>query len=98
VQCFRHVAVHNAGDEPQVALQRFLKQYIDRLRIDSAINARRGRAVADEFVAENARNGARMRLVGEDLLRGIDVIIDPLQKLFADLCDHLALRIVHACR
>ena len=97
VQCFRHVAVHHAiaSDEPQVALQRFLKQCIDRLRIDSAINARRGRAVADEFVAENARNGARMRLVGEGLLRGIDVIIDPLQKLFAGRRDHLALRIVH---
>jgi hypothetical protein len=35
--CFRHVAVHHAfaGDEPQVALQRFLKQCIERLRIDS---------------------------------------------------------------
>jgi hypothetical protein len=94
---FRHVAIHHAfaGDEPQIALQRFLKQRVDRLRIDRAINARRGRAVADELVAEDGGNLARVGLVRKGLLRGIDIIVDPLQKLFAGRRNHLALHIVH---
>ena len=80
-QRFRHVAIHHAfaGDEPKVALQRFLKQRIDGVRVDRVTNARRGRAVADQFVAEDARDSAGVRLFSKGLLRGIDVVGDPVR-------------------
>ena len=96
-QSFGHVAVHHAfaGNKTQLASECFLEQRVHRLRIDRAIDARRGRAVADQRVAEHARDRAGVCLVGEGFLGGIDVVVDPLQQLLARRSDHLGLHIVH---
>jgi hypothetical protein len=95
-QRLRHVPVHHAfaGDDPHVALQGFGEQSVDRLRIDRAIDAGRGRAVAQQRLAEERGDRARMGLVGESFLNGIDVVLNPLQELLAGRGDDLALHVV----
>ena len=82
---FRRVAIHQdfAGDDQEIARCRFLEQRIDRLRMHRAEHQRGGRSVAQEFVAKDARGGARKFLVGESLLSRIGVAIQPIQQLRA---------------
>ena len=61
----------------------FLEQRVDRLRMHRAEHQRGRCAVAQEFVAKDARGCARKCLVGESLLSRIGVAIQPIQQLLA---------------
>ena len=100
-QLVRRVAVHQhlAGDDPHAAALGLGEQRIDRLRIDRAEHQRRGRAVAQELVAEHLRHRGRVRRILERHLGRKSVAVEPVEQLLAVGGDHRrSARSAHACR
>ena len=88
------VAIHQhlAGGQPQSELLRLLEQRVDRLRMNGAVDAARGDAVAQILLQEDAGDVAGKFLVGEFELGGIGVFVQPVEKLRAVGRDHRRLR------
>ena len=86
----RRVAIHQhlAGGNAHAKLFGFLKKRIDRLRIYRAINARAGDPVAQVFLQENPRDGARKILVRVFQLGRKRIVRQPIQQLLAIGSDH----------
>ena len=92
----RRVAVHHhlAGDHARVAALGLREEGVDRFRMDRAIDHRRRRALAEQFVEEEAGDCVGMRGIGELLLLDERVFLQPLEQLRAIGADDPRLRIV----
>ncbi len=91
------VAIHEdlAGDHARPERLGFFEERVDRLRMHGAIDRGGGRAGAQTFLEEHARNRARMLRVGELLFGDEGVLVEPVDELLAVRADDLRLRIVH---
>ena len=95
-QVVRGVAIHQhlAGDHAQVELVCLLEEGVHRLRVHAAEYQGGGGAITQQFLEEDRRHVAGMRLVFELLLGGEGVGVEPVQQLLAVGGDHAGLRVV----
>ena len=95
-QVVRGVAVHHhlAGDQAQVELFRSAEQRVHRLRVHGAEHQCGGGAGAQQFLEEDTGHIGGVGRVGELLLGGEGVGVQPVQQLLAVGGDHAGLRVV----
>src|SRR5205814_1117672 len=84
-----------AGDVPHAELFGFFKEYVDRVRMNGAVNHRAGDAVAEIFAQINLRDVSRMGRIRKRFLGGKGVLVKPVEQLLAERSDDLRLRIMH---
>jgi len=90
----RAVTIHEhlPGDRAQAELVGFLEQYVDRLRMNRAVNRRGGHAVAEALREKDSRDFARMPAVAKALLGDEGISLEPVEELRSAGADDRRLR------
>ena len=70
---------HLARDEPHITRLGSLKNRVGRMRMDGAEYERRRGAIAQQFIDKNLGNFPRMIRVREFFLRGIGILVQPVE-------------------